>query len=292
MLGQVVHQQPGHLELVDEIALLVGGARAVGVTIEEQAHVVATAGQDPQRLVDVRPDRLGIDPTEIRIPFGVDLANPDLAAGQEPRQPFGPGAVHRVDEDAHVGGLERIEINRPADVLLVARIRVVPVDEAGGLGVRERPARNRRPAVRRDRRLEDGQDLGARCRAGRCLDLEAVVGPRVVAGRDHDSGRRAALDNLVRRHLGRNRVARKGDRNVLGHQDFCGGGGEMLGGEAPVVGDDDALGLLAPADDVLRDPVGATPDALERVVVGDLRPPAIGAEDDLRWLRDLADRGH
>src|ERR1700690_2605568 len=66
----------------------------------------------------------------------------------------------------------------------------------------------------------------------------------------------------------------------------------MLRGEAPVVGDHHALGLLTPSHDVLRDPVGAAPHVFEGVVVGDLRAPAVGAEDDLRGLRDLADRGH
>ena len=189
MLGQVVHQQPGDLELVDEVALLVGRPGPVGVAVEEQAQVVAAAGQDAERLVHVRPDRLGVDPAEVRIALGVDLVDPDLAAGQQARQPVGPGAVHRVDQDAHVGGLEGVDVDRPPDVLLVALVRVVPVDQAGRLGVGERAARDRRPAVRGDRRLEDGQDLRAGGRAGRRLDLEAVVGPGVVAGRDHDAGR-------------------------------------------------------------------------------------------------------
>ena len=53
------------------------------------------------------------------------------------------------------------------------------------------------------------------------------------------------FDDLVRRHLGRDGVAGEGDRDVLGQQHLGRGGGEMLGGEAPVVGDDHALGLLA-----------------------------------------------
>ena len=56
----------------------------------------------------------------------------------------------------------------------------------------------------------------------------------------------------------------------------------VLGREAPVVGDDDALRLLAPAGHVPGDAVGAAADVLEGEVVGDARPPAVGAEDDRR----------
>ncbi len=54
VLEQVVHEQAHHLQLMDERALLVGRARAVRVAVEKQAQVVAAAGEDAQRLVDVR----------------------------------------------------------------------------------------------------------------------------------------------------------------------------------------------------------------------------------------------
>ena len=144
-----------------------------------------------------------------------------------------------------------------------------------------------------DRRLEDRQDVGPRGGPGRRLDLEPVVGPRVVAGGDHDPGRGAPLDDLVARHLGRDGVA--GDRRP-----GCRGRGatsaaavgEVLAREPAVVGDDDTLGLLAAFDDVVGDPVGAAPDVLERVLVGDPGSPAVRAEDDLRRGRRLGDVGH
>ena len=126
------------------------------------------------------------------------------------------------------------------------------------------------------------QDVGAGRGAGRRLDLEAVVDPRVVARGDDDAGRGAALDDLVRAHLGRDGADGERDRDVVGQQDLGGGRGEVLRGEPPVVGDDDALRLLAPLGDVVRDAVGAAADVLEREVVGDPRPPAVGAEDDRR----------
>ena len=103
VLGQVVHEQPGDLELVDERALLVGRAGPVGVAVEQQAEVVAAAGEHPERLVDVRPDRLRVDAAEVRVALLVDLGHPDPAAGQQARQPARPGAPHRLDEDVGVG---------------------------------------------------------------------------------------------------------------------------------------------------------------------------------------------
>ena len=123
---------------------------------------------------------------------------------------------------------------------------------------------------------------GPRRGTGRRLDLEAVVDPRVVAGGDDDARGGAALDDLVRAHLGRDRVRGEGDRDVVGEDHLRGGRREVLRGEPPVVGDDDALRLLAALDDVVGDAVGAAADVLEGELVGDPRPPAVRAEDDRR----------
>ena len=72
-------------------AALVGRAGAVRVAVEQQAQVVAAAGEDAERLVDVRPDRLRVDAAEVRVALLVDLGDPDLArrpaaAGSSPRR--------------------------------------------------------------------------------------------------------------------------------------------------------------------------------------------------------------
>ena len=103
MLGEVVHQQARDLELMDERPALVGGAGTIGIAVEEEAQVVAAAGQDAEGLVDVRADRFGVDPAEVRVALLVDLVDPDPAAGQQARQPAAAGAPHRVDQDGHVG---------------------------------------------------------------------------------------------------------------------------------------------------------------------------------------------
>ena len=94
-------------------------------------------------------------------------------------------------------------------------------------------------------------------------------------------GRRAALHDLVGAHLRRDAPCGDRDGDVARQEDLGRGRGEVLRGEAAVVGDDDALRLLAAVLDVARDAVRAAAHVLEGVVVGDPRPPAVGAEHDL-----------
>ena len=236
--------------------------------------------------------RFGVDPAEVGVAFLVDLVDSDPAAGEQARQPAAAGPPHRVDQDRHVGPLQRVEVDRPADEPLVTLERVVALDQAGGLGVGERPPGDADPAVDRESRLDDRQDLGPGRGSGRGLDLEAVVHPRVVAGGDDDPGCRSPFDHLVRGHLGRHGVDREGDTDVVSEQDLGRGHREVFGREAPVIGDDDALGRLPAACHVRGDAIGAAPDIVVGELVGDARAPAIGPEDDRRGRRRCAGQGH
>ena len=190
VLEQVVHEQAHDLQLVDEGALLVGGTGPIGVAIEQQAEVVAATGQDAQRLVDVRADGLRVDAAEARVALGWISVHLDLAAGQQARNPARTGAPHRLDENVHVGGPQPVEVDGPRRVDLIRVERVEALDHAGRLGLGERTRGRRRTGAVADRLLERGQDGRAGGRAGVGLDLEAVVGPRVVRGGDHDAARR------------------------------------------------------------------------------------------------------
>ena len=163
MLGQVVHEQPGDLELVDEGALLVGRARAIRIAVEQQPELGAVADDLRQRLVDVRPDRLGVHAAEERVAFQVDLVDPDPPAAEQPREPARTGAPHRLDEHVDVGRFERVEIDRPADVPLVTLVWVVALDEPRRLGVGERAALDRRAIG--DRPLDDREHVRTTGRA-------------------------------------------------------------------------------------------------------------------------------
>ena len=199
----------------------------------------AMAASDSSRF---GPDRLRVHAPEVRVALLVYLVDGDAPAGEQPAQPAGAGAPERIDEDADVGGPEGLEIHRPFDEPLVAIERVEPFDETGRFGVGQRAAVDRDPAVLGQSRLDGTEDLGAGGRAGRSLDLEPVVDPGVVTRGDDDAGGRPALDDLVRAHLGWDRMSGDRDRDVVGQQHLGSGGGEVLGGEPPVVGDDHALG--------------------------------------------------
>ena len=70
----------------------------------------------------------------------------------------------------------------------------------------------------------------------------------------------------------------------MGQDHLGGGGGEVLAGETAVVGEDDATRLLTSFHHVFGHGLGAAADIREGVVVGDLGPPAVRAEDDTSWL--------
>ena len=240
----------------------------------------------------MRLDRFGVDPAEVGIALLVDLGDADLPAAQKARQPAGTGAPHRLDQHVDVRGAQGVQVDRPSQEALVARKGVEAFDPSGGLRVGERPLLDVAAAVLGNRRLENLEDLRpGRGAAGR-LDLEAVVGPRVVAGRDDDAGCRSPLDHLVRRHLRRHRVDGVGDRDVACQQDFGRSDGEVFRGEPAVVGDDHAFRLLALLFDVAGNTVGAPTDVLESELVRDPSPPAVRPEDDPGGSRRRRDLGH
>ena len=159
VLREVVHQQAGHLELVDEGSALVGCSRAVGVAVQQEAQVEPATGEHAQCLVDVRANGLRVDAAEIRVPLLVDLRYPDLSASEQARKPSGTRSPHGLHQDVHVRGANGVQVDRPSQEPLVARVRIVALDHARLLGVRERAPLDCPAAVLGDRRLEHFQDV-------------------------------------------------------------------------------------------------------------------------------------
>src|ERR1700674_49162 len=126
-------------------------------------------------------------------------------------------------------------------------------------------------------RLDGGEHLGCPCAAGVGLHLEAVVGPRIVAGSDDDARAGAHLAREEAADLGRHRVGRREGADAVRGQHFDAGSREILGGEAPVVADDNAALGGARVGEVLRHATSAAPHVVEREVLGDGGAPAIGA---------------
>ena len=163
-----------------------------------------------------------------------------------------------------------------------ARVRVEGLDQAGGHGVVVLAARRQLVlGVGIHGRLDGGQHLRRGGAAGVGLDLEAVVGPRVVAGGDDDPGPGAELAGEEAADLGGHRLGRREGADVVGREHLDAGPREVLGGEATVVADHHAAvggpGLL----EVLGHAARAAAHVVERVVLGDGGAPAVGPELDL-----------
>ena len=91
---------------------------------------------------------------------------------------------------------------------------------------------------RRDPRVDGRDDLGA---VGP-VHLEAVVFPRVVAGRDHQAGRGLQVADGEGQHGRRDRAARRQHAQPSAGQHRGGFGRERLGATTGVVADDDRAG--------------------------------------------------
>ena len=81
----------------------------------------------------------GLTPAEVRVALLVQLRDPDPAARRAAADPARADPEQRLDEHRDVGGLEGVEVERPADEPLVAVVRVEPLDEPGRLRIGERP---------------------------------------------------------------------------------------------------------------------------------------------------------
>ena len=85
----------------------------------------------------MRSNRLGIHTTEPRIAFATHLVDDHVAAGEQSTDPTGSCAVDRVNQNAHLLGGDRLQVEVALNKLLVARVRVVALNQARRLGVGE-----------------------------------------------------------------------------------------------------------------------------------------------------------
>ena len=100
MLDEVVHQQAVDLELVDEDAPLVHRAGPVGVAVEEQAEVVATAAMRPSASSMFGRIGSGLTPPKYGLrSWWISVTRIRAPAGEQAGDPARAGALHRLDED-------------------------------------------------------------------------------------------------------------------------------------------------------------------------------------------------
>ena len=201
VLEHVVREEAKDLQLMQEDTALVNRASAVGIAVEEHPHVVAAARHAREHRVNVRSNRFRVHAAEPGVALAAHLVDHDVAARKEATDPAGARAVHRVNQDAHLLGGDRLQVEVALNELLVARVRVVAFDHPRRLGVGEWAPHDLGAASARHMRLDALQQVGSCGGAGRRLHLEAVIHPGVVAGGNDDAHRRAAHHHLVRGHL-------------------------------------------------------------------------------------------
>ena len=91
-------QQDGeNLVRIDEVAVLVGGADAVGIAVGAEAGVAAVGDDCLAQGADMRLDRLGIDAGKERVDIAADLHVIDADAREDVGEDGAAGAIHGVD---------------------------------------------------------------------------------------------------------------------------------------------------------------------------------------------------
>ena len=87
---------------VDEVAVLVGGADAVGIAVGAEAGMAAVGDDRLAESADVRLDGLGIDAGKQRVDVAADLHVVDAEAGEDIGEDGAARAVHGVDGELEV----------------------------------------------------------------------------------------------------------------------------------------------------------------------------------------------
>src|SRR2546428_12537463 len=114
--------------MVEEAPTPVVAPWPVGVAAQREAQVEPATGEHAQCLVDVRANGLRVDAAEIRVPLLVDLRYTDLSASEQARQPSGTRSPHGLHQDVHVRGANGVQVDRPSQEPLVARVRIAALD--------------------------------------------------------------------------------------------------------------------------------------------------------------------
>ncbi len=271
VLEQPLENDGEDLVRVDDVAVLVDGADAVGVAIGDEAGVAVLGDDAALGLGDVGEDGLGVDAGKGGVDLGPHLDEGDARAGEDAGEHAAAGAVHAVDEEAVAGGADGWQIDE-----LLDRADVVGGEVDLGDGGRDGGGGQRFLEVGLD-----GADDGGRAGAAVArLVLDAVPLWRVMAGGDHDAaGVFALADSEGEGGRGGDFVG-EGDGDAGVAEDFSDDLGEGARAEAGVIGDGDAGRGVFLLEDVVRDGGGGDADVGEGEVVGDDAAPAVGAEFD------------
>src|SRR3984957_5301496 len=277
--GEMPEQDGENLVRIDERAIAIDCADAVGVAVEAKTRVVFSFDHGLAERGDVRLDGFGIHAAEERVAIGANLFAGDSVAAKETGEQAAAGAVHGIDYETKI-----------------CRPNAIPIDE-GGEGFKVRGAKIERlnaARLRRQRRdafaldagefgFDLGDDSGRGGAAVAGFVLHTIPLKRIVAGCDlNASGGLAQSDEEQKRGSGRC-GGREPNGNAGGGEGLGGGAGEAVGGETGVVTDQNFSARFFGAHHITGDGVGDGAHVLESEVFGDDGAPAVGAKDDFAY---------
>src|SRR5271169_5788185 len=96
---------------IDEGAVAIHGADAVGVSIKREACVEFALHHGALQCCDVRLDRLRIHAAEERIAHAANFFTGNLVTAEKIAQQAATSAVHGIDNETEFGGAQAIPVH-------------------------------------------------------------------------------------------------------------------------------------------------------------------------------------
>ena len=278
VLHQVMDQQQDDVVGVDELAAAVVQPDAVGVAVRGQAALDALLRDQRAELLQVPVDGLGRLAHERR----VVLTMHQTCVGQDPRQHPLPGSVHGVVPQLQAARLDRVQVEVGLHMVHEHRLQVHFLEEAlAGRGLQVDPSEVKAMGFG-DHVLDLLHMFGDQRSAIVTLELVAVVGGRVVAGRDDDAHAGVQLMGAQGDHGRAHEVARDVHTDAGVHEHLGGGLGEELPCKTAVMTHHDGGVLREACLHPFGDRHAHARHVVLRELPGDDRPPSVRSELDLR----------
>src|SRR5580704_3788778 len=272
--GEMPQQDRENLVRVDERAVAVHRADAVGIAIQREASVELAFDHGALQRGDVRFNRLGIYATEKRIARAANFFTGDFVAAEQVAQQSASGAVHGINHEAEFRGAQAIPINESVESFEIRRAHIERMKQVGA-------RRERGHAFAQDFRelrfnlRDDGGRSGAAV-AGFVFHAVPLIG--IVAGGDlYSAGRATQFHEQGKRWRGRG-FGGEPHGNAGGGDRFGGSARETIRAEARVVTYQNAGARFFRAYHVTRDRMHYYAHVLEGEIFGDDGAPAVGAK--------------
>ena len=240
-LKQVVGEQPVDAQLIDELAILIAEAAAVGVPVKNTDTVGLYGAGDGQAGVHIGGNRLGaVHFRKGRIALRMDFDDFGFAAAEDFGQPAGAIAPHAVDNNFETGVANVCDIDQAGQVGEIGGLRLMTPHCAGGEGRVKRHVPY--PVRIGDTGFDGRQSIRRHSAAAGVPHFEAVVLGRIVAGGDVYGADSVVIDGSEADHRRRCGPVDQQNLQAVGGQHLRHRGGEVFTLKALVVADNDRLG--------------------------------------------------